>query len=164
MENSMHQDVKINCNGEKFKFRVAGIIEHKDKLLLMQMDGNPFVCFPGGHVELLEDTKTAAERELSEELYFDVEVTDLLYIHENFFEGEGHKFHELCFYYKARPKDQNIKMDELLWEEIDKGRKRVHKFTWYTKEQLKTEWAEPKVIVKKYLKDSSKFEHFITRD
>lgn len=164
MENTLHSDVRIDKDGEKFKFRVAGIVENKGKILIMYIEGNPFGCCPGGHVELNEDTKAAVARELSEELYFDVEVKDLLYIHENFFNVGSTKFHELCFYYKAVPKDKNISMDEITWEEIDKGQKFTHKFAWFDKDELLNQWVEPKVVFEKFLKGANKFEHFITKD
>ena len=105
----LHQpDVKIVQNNQRFKYRVAGIIECEDKILVTKMGHNSFYCFPGGHVELLEDTKTAVERELNEELYFKVEILELLYIHENFFEDSNGKFHELCFYFTAKPKEKNF--------------------------------------------------------
>ena len=52
----LSQDVRIKIGEKRFKFRVAGIIEKDDKLLLVRMNDNPFFCFPGGHVELLENT------------------------------------------------------------------------------------------------------------
>ena len=91
------KDIRINNNGRRFKFRVAGIIQQKNKVLLVRMNENKFFCFPGGHVELLEDTARAVERELNEELYFKVKVDKLLYIHENFFDAPEGKYHELCF-------------------------------------------------------------------
>ena len=130
----------------------------------MYIHDNPFGCCPGGHVELNEDTRTAVARELSEELYFDVEIKELLYIHENFFNVGNTKFHELCYYYKAVPKDKNVNMEELTWEEIDKGQKLTHRFIWVDKDKLLNQWAEPKVVFQKYLKDPNKFEHFITRE
>lgn len=164
MESISHQDVRLDIEKEKFKFRVAGIIEHKDKVLVMKMQGNPFACCPGGHVELLEDTKSAAIRELKEELYFEVEVKELMYVHENFFSVGDKRFHELCFYYKAQPKDKNINMDDLVWEEVDKGKKLTHQFMWYDKEQLKNLWVEPRTMFDKYLANPNKFEHFVTVD
>jgi hypothetical protein len=50
------KDVRIKNQGRRFKFRVAGIIEHDNKVLVVKMNQNPFFCFPGGHVELLEET------------------------------------------------------------------------------------------------------------
>jgi len=90
-------DVRIDLKDKKFKFRVAGIVEHNGKILVVRLMQNTFYCFPGGHVELLEDTYSAVKRELDEELYFKVNVEKLLYIHENFFKAEGKTFMNCAF-------------------------------------------------------------------
>ena len=163
MEN-FKPDVRIDLKDQKFKFRVAGIVEHDNKILVVRMRQNPFYCFPGGHVELLEDTSSAVQRELDEELYFKVKVNKLLYIHENFFRAENKDFHELCFYYKCEPVDKSLKTDSVLWHEIDKGEELTHEYVWIDRESLSKEDVEPKHIIKRFLEDENKFLHFITRD
>ncbi|MBQ3048018.1 MAG: NUDIX domain-containing protein [Clostridia bacterium] len=163
-ENFESTDVKLNLSDRKFKFRVAGIVEHKDKILIVRMRDNPFYCFPGGHVEILEDTYAAVKRELNEELYFKVNINKLIYIHENFFK-EGEKgFHELCFYFKCTPVDNSLNTDSVIWSEIDKGEELTHEFVWVDKNKLSVENVQPKDIVKSFLKDENKFEHLVTRD
>ncbi len=162
--NKMPTDVKIKTNGMRFKFRVAGIVEYKNQILLVKMNQNPFYCFPGGHVELLEETAKAVERELNEELYFDVEVGDLLYIHENFFNVENDKFHELCFYFKATPKDKDFKPYDKVHEELDKEGWVHHEYKWFDKSELVNLGAQPKLIMKNYVEDSNKFMHLVTDD
>ena len=157
-------DVRLDLKDRKFKFRVAGIIEHNNKILVVKMGENQFYCFPGGHVELLEDTSSAVKRELDEELYFKVKVNKLLYIHENFFNAENKDFHELCFYYKCEPLDKNLKTDTVLWHELDKGSEVNHKFVWLDKNELVKEGVQPKHLVKLFLEDENKFLHFITKD
>ena len=160
----LSKDVRIKNGEKRFKFRVAGIIEKDDKLLLVRMNDNPFFCFPGGHVELLENTAHAVERELNEELYFEVKVKELLYVHENFFEDKNGKFHELCFYYKAVPAQKDFKPVDTLHDEIDCGQLIHHEYKWIDKNNLNSVHAEPKLIIKNYLKDSNKFLHLLTDD
>jgi ADP-ribose pyrophosphatase YjhB (NUDIX family) len=157
-------DVRIDLESKKFKYRVAGIIEDDGKLLVVRMRQNPFYCFPGGHVELLEDTQTAVKRELEEELYFKVDVQKLLYIHENFFKAENKDFHELCFYFKCTPIDKNLKKEKILWHEIDKGEELTHEYVWIDKKEILKEHVEPKEVLQQYLKNSEEFLHFITRN
>ena len=123
-------DIKIVNANKQFKFRVAGIIELDNKILVTKMRDNNFYCFPGGHVELLEDTLLAAERELGEELYFNFKLKKLLYIHENFFNHRNKNFHELCFYFSGKPAIKNLKTEDLIWEEIDNGEKLYHNYKW----------------------------------
>ena len=164
MSEEFLKDVRIKNQGRRFKFRVAGIIEHNNKVLVVKMNQNPFFCFPGGHVELLEETAKAVERELNEELFFKVKVEKLLYIHENFFNAESNKFHELCFYFKAVPAEENFVPQDKNHEEMDCGQLVKHQYRWFDKKELKEIDAEPKLIIKEYLNDSDKFLHLVTND
>ena len=161
------KDIKIKTEKDAFKFRVAGIIERDNKILVTKMRDNDFYCFPGGHVEILEDTKTAAYRELNEELYFKFKLKKLLYIHENFFGHRGKNFHELCFYYSGRPlkkEEKNLLKEELIWEEIDNGEKLYHHFKWVDINDIDKFDIRPKEIVKNYVKNKNKFIHFCTKE
>ena len=158
------KDIKIILDNSNFKFRVAGIIENNNKILVTKMRDNTFYCFPGGHVELLEDTFSAAKRELGEELYFDFDLTKLMYIHENFFDHKNKHFHELCFYFKGKPKEKDFVEKDLIWEEIDNGEKLYHDFRWIDLNRIKEYDIRPKQIVEYYLKNKNRFKHFCTRD
>ena len=63
----MNQDIKISNNNNKFKFRVSGILIVDNKVLTVKINNNDFYCLPGGHVELMENTKDAIIREFKEE-------------------------------------------------------------------------------------------------
>ena len=158
------KDIKIKTDKEQFKFRVAGIIEHNNKILVTKMRNNNFYCFPGGHVELLEDTKSAAKRELREELYFNFKLKKLLYIHENFFKHNNKDFHELCFYFKGCPSNKNLKTEDLIWEEIDNGEKLYHNFKWVDLNDISNYDIRPKEVVNSFIKNKNKFMHFSTRE
>ena len=164
MSEEFLKDVRINNCGRRFKFRVAGIIQHKGKILLVRMNDNKFFCFPGGHVEILEDTAHAVERELNEELYFNVKVDKLLYIHENFFGAPEGKYHELCFYYKAAPVDENFETIDTFHEEIDQGQLVKHEYKWVDKKDLVGYNARPTLVIENYVKDEDKFLHLLTND
>ena len=157
-------DIRVDKEKTNFKFRVAGIVESHGKILVTKMREDEFFYFPGGHVELLEDTKSAAERELKEELYFDFKVGELLYIHENFFRSRGKESHELCFYFKVEVLDKNLQEADLVWQEIDNGEKLFHDYRWLELRDIERFDIRPKEVVKNYVKDKNKFMHFSTRE
>ena len=161
---NLKNDVRIDKESKKFKFRVAGIILHRNKILVTKIRDNEFFFFPGGHVELLENTDDAVVRELNEELYFEVRKKKLLYIHENFFEARNSKFHELCFYHLVEPIDKNLKTDDIIWQENDKGEILFHNFKWIDLNEIKDYDIRPKVIVENFLKNKEDFKHIITNE
>lgn len=159
----MSSDIRLEENNKKFKFRVGGIVENEGKILIVQMNNNPFYCFPGGHIELYEDSKTAIMRELKEELYFDVEIDNLVTINENFYFLRGSNYHELCLYYFAHPVNKNIDMQEKLITEQDKFGTVAHKYKWIEKEKLISLDVKPKQVVE-YIINNKNLTHFITKE
>lgn len=159
----MTEDIRIKNGNKRFKFRVGGIVENKGKYLIVKMNENQFYCFPGGHVELFEDTKTAVVRELKEELYFDINVGNLVAINENFYSLREDDFHELCFYYYVRPTDENIIMEDKQIIEQDKFGDVIHRYKWVAKEELLSLDVKPKQIVD-YVVNNRTLNHFITKE
>lgn len=93
-------DAKIDDEKLSFKFRVNSLILNDGKVLLLDMNKNGFLCLPGGHVHIGEDTKEAVIRETMEEVGIDAQDPKLMAIIENFFSNKaGKKYHELSFYY-----------------------------------------------------------------
>ena len=92
----------VTCvqHNNRFKCRVAGLCIHENYVLLTKADQDDYWILPGGRVELSEDTSTALQRELVEEIGHRAHVEDLLFIVENFFHLDGTNYHELAF----RPK------------------------------------------------------------
>jgi len=91
--------ITFERDGIKFNFRVAGILIHKDRVLLHTTSEDPFWNLPGGRAELNEDTEQTIAREMKEELNIDVRVEGLGFIREDFFEYDGKRYHEIGFYY-----------------------------------------------------------------
>lgn len=160
----MAGDIRIKNGNDRYKFRVGGIVESDGKFLVVKMNQNDFYCFAGGHVELFEDTKTALERELKEELFFDVEVNSLIGINENFYKLRGDNFHELCFYYSAKPKNKVENYFDKIVEEKDKNGVVRHCYKWLNKKELETFDVRPKQIVEHIIKNKKGLKHFITRN
>ena len=57
----MRESIKMKTKDFSFKFRVAGIIIHDNKLLTVNTGQDENVYLPGGYVELGETTEEAAE-------------------------------------------------------------------------------------------------------
>lgn len=124
----MNQDIKIKSNNYKFKYRVSGILIKNNKLLTVQMNNNGFYCLPGGHVEIMEKSSDAIIREYYEETKMQVNIEKLLYITENFFDGNLGKCHELGMYYLLSCKD--IKQEDYTRIEHDKDGDIKLEFKW----------------------------------
>jgi len=93
-------DVGIKSDGLRFKLRANSLIIKDGKVLLLDMNKNGFLCLPGGHVHIGEDTKEAVIRETLEETGIKAKEQKLVAIIENFFSSRGDKCHEISFYYK----------------------------------------------------------------
>ena len=177
-----NKDIRIETKQNLFKFRVAGIVEKDNKILVTKMRSNNFYCFPGGHVEFLEDSFSAAKRELNEELYFDFKIKKLLYIHENIFNENDRNFHELGFYFKCSPIKNSLKKnkiteqlnkgftedetfkEDIVWEEIDNGEKIYHHFKWIDIKDVFKYDIRPKQVIKNFVKDKNKFAHIYSKE
>ena len=158
-------DIKIKSDEGRFKFRVCGIVEKDEKILVMRMNENKFYCLPGGHVELGEDTNTAILREMKEELAYEVQINKLACVHQNLFKTEnGKPFHEIGFYYSVSPKNKNFFTENLVRMENDKGQIIRLEMNWVTKEELKELDFRPQIIREIILKNNDNFECYITKE
>ncbi len=144
---STTQDIRVKINDVTYKVRAGGLIEYKNKFLLVKMGLGSYWCVPGGHLEWFENSENAVIREVEEETCMPVEVKNLFLLHENFyFNVKKQKFHEMCFYYLLKPKDeQNVIVDQTR-EEFDKGKKDVLEFKWFTREEIKNLDIKPTII------------------
>jgi ADP-ribose pyrophosphatase YjhB (NUDIX family) len=94
-------DIIFRNNVGKFKFRIAGLILHKDQILLTRDNDGPYYYLPGGKLRLNETSIETIVREMQEEIQETVKVERLLWVVENFFqEQRNHAFyHEFSLYY-----------------------------------------------------------------
>ncbi|MCU0667372.1 MAG: NUDIX domain-containing protein [Patescibacteria group bacterium] len=99
------------------RHRVAGVVIHNDKLLVMHRvrDKQKFYVFPGGGIESKETQEQAVKRELLEETSIKVKVGRLLYEfhHDN---GDMHFYYQ-CDYISGEPalnQNSNEYKDSLL--------------------------------------------------
>lgn len=94
----------------RFVLRVAGVVFDGDRVLTERLRKWDWCCLPGGRVNFLEFTEDALRREMQEELRCNITIDQLLWIAENFFQGEeegSEPHHEIGFYYLMRFPDDS---------------------------------------------------------
>ncbi len=153
----MNKDIRIKCEEGSFKYRVSGILISNNKVLTVQMNDNGFYCLPGGHVELMEKSSDAIIREFYEETGIQAKVEKLLYVTENFFEGNLGKCHELGMYYLLSCKNINTK--DYTTIEHDKNGDMKLEFKWLDINNLNN--FKPEFIKSEIANINEEIKHFI---
>ena len=159
-------DVKLKDDTQNFKFRVNSIILNNDKVLMVEMNNNNFLCLPGGHVHLGEDTKSAVIRETMEEVGITSPSPKLVGVIENFFTHKtGRSFHELSFYYLMEdaivPPEKQIDYNYL---EHDEDKIVDLKFHWIPLDKVEKYDIRP-VALKQILKNRDfTFHHILIKE
>lgn len=142
-------DIRIDTQTEHFKFRVSGLLQYKDKYMFVRIKDNDFLCLPGGHVEINEDTDTAIKREMKEEIGVDVKIDKLITVVQNFFSEKGKVYHELAYYYLVSAEDESkLNVEDYVFYENDKGEIKKLEFKWLDKENLKNYKYKPEFLGK----------------
>ena len=158
-------DIKIKTDEENFKFRVNGLIINDNKALLVDINNNGFLCLPGGHVQIGEDTKEAVVRETMEEVGVTSKTQKLFAVIENFFKNKkGKSFHELSFYYLMEnasvPKE---KQHDYVFVENDDGKLMNLDFKWVPLDKVDEYNIKPDFL-KEILKEGKfDFKHHVVK-
>ena len=92
-------DLTIQLEGIKLNIRVA-VIMKTDKGYIFEKSPKGYLFTVGGRVKLGESSFEAAQREVREELGFEMKEVKLAAIIENFFGPAHARVHEICFVYK----------------------------------------------------------------
>ena len=91
--------ITMQEKGTRFGARVGAIIYNEDKTkILIENQHDKRYMFPGGRIDVHEESKTAIERELIEELNLKANL-NLKYIVEMFIKSPKTKYHEIGFYF-----------------------------------------------------------------
>lgn len=91
--------ITMQEEGTRFGARVGAIIYNEDKTkILIENQHDKRYMFPGGRIDVHEDSKTSIERELIEELNLKADL-NLKYIVEMFIKSPKTKYHEIGFYF-----------------------------------------------------------------
>lgn len=101
--------ITIKEDGMRFGARAGVIIYNEDKTkILLENQDNGRYMFPGGRIDVHEDSETAIVRELKEELNLETDLK-LKYIVEMFLDSSKTKYHEIGFYYLSTIKENEAK-------------------------------------------------------
>ena len=131
-------DLKIETDEFRVKIRTNGIILNNNKVLMCCINHSDFWCCPGGHIHLGEDSKTAALREIKEEVGISFDDAKLITMMESFFkDGKGKLFHELSFYYLMQGRIPVEKCNDYSYDENDEGKMVRLEFKWFDLDRLK---------------------------
>lgn len=162
-------DITIKNDEYRFGCRTVAIIFNNDMSKILVQKMKEIYMLPGGRLQILEDSKSAIERELQEELNINESVT-LKYSAESFLIlPNGQKYHELGYYYL-------VKIDEKKYG-LDNGEKILNKdsehdgsifFEWIEVSNINNYNIIPKNIVEKIKNfnsiDNNIVEHLIYRE
>lgn len=159
-----NNDIKIDNEYGKFKFRVNGIVTHNNDVLLVKMQNNSFYCLPGGHVKIGEDSQNAVIREIKEETGYDTQISELVSLTENFFNRKnGTRIHELGFYYLLNL-EQNEKIIETKYETVEDNEDNVKlQLEWIPISELDKIEFRPYELKQKIQNMDSKLKHIIIK-
>lgn len=104
----MDYDCGFERENKWFRYRAAAIIIENGHVLFAGNERESYYYSVGGGVHIGESSEAAVRREVFEETGIHYEVDRLVFIHENFFKGdgtlEGKECHEIAFYYLMKPK------------------------------------------------------------
>lgn len=101
--------ITIKEEGMRFGARAGAIIYNEDKTkVLLENQDNERYMFPGGRIDVHEDSEAAIVRELKEELNLETDLK-LKYIVEMFLDSSKTKYHEIGFYYLSTIKESEVK-------------------------------------------------------
>lgn len=157
-------DIDLKTDDGKFKYRVAGVlIDKNNRILIQKIANNEFYCLPGGHVELGETSIEATERELEEELRFDVCVNNPLFIIENIFKNNKNKIvHEIGMYYKLT--SDCAPTEDWSYLENDKGILKTLHYKWVNKDELEKIDFRPSFLKFYLFNNNFNFSHFVVKN
>lgn len=155
----MKKDLSVMVGETTFNFRVAGLIEFENKILLHKPNDWDFWNIPGGRVKTGEATIEALKREMKEELDLDIIDMKLVRVAENFFTWNNRNTQELLFVYKVKLDANYEIVNKQDFCSLDNLNMKYH---WFEKNQIKDIKCLPKLIYNLAI-NSEKFDHIIEK-
>ncbi len=142
IENS--EDLTIDVNNYVLNVRAGAIIIHNGKVLLHKNAKSDHYCIIGGRVQIGEDSKATAEREVEEELGKKIKTTRFIATIENFFKMDEKNYHEYFFLWEAEfVNDEDKKIEETL---KNKEGKKYLSYQWVKIDDLDKYNIVPEVV------------------
>lgn len=160
MEEDYNKDCCMTRDNQWFRYRAAAIIIEDGCILLAGNETVDYLYSVGGGVHMGETAQEAVIREVYEETGIKYEVERLVFIHENFFQGNGTtsgmECHEIAFYFLMKSRGtKELNSNSYCME----GKEFMH---WIPIEELENYKAYPTFFREKLLHISDQMEHIIT--
>jgi ADP-ribose pyrophosphatase YjhB (NUDIX family) len=92
--------ISFDLDGIRFNFRFGGVCVHDGHVLLNRNSADDWWYLPGGRCAPLEASADTLAREIQEELQVDIQLGELIWVIENFFQLGGRDWHEVGLYYR----------------------------------------------------------------
>ena len=156
MEAPNQNMINFRLTKGKFNYRISGILVRDGKVLFHKVENGKRWLLPGGRADMLEDSKTSLAREFQEELNCDIEVQQLKYVVENFFNYRNTDYHELEFIYWVNLKNGEIPDEEFVVTEFGVN----YIFHWIPVEEFGKHTMKPEILQDGISVDSG-FQHVI---
>lgn len=126
-------DISLRSTEGAFHYRVAAIILHAGRILVLRDEGIAHDYLPGRRVHVGESADTALDRELREELDIVLPSHHLAFVAESFFTLDGMRYHELCLYHVMDASPELLARGDAFT--LVEGNE-IHHFRWVNFEEL----------------------------
>ena len=113
----MAKDINIDIAGKRLNVRVGVIMRFEDNVVIEISTAGRNSVVPGGRIHVCESSLDALEREVMEEMNFQInkERAKRLDVFENFFSYDGKDVHEIYFLYEyilSQEEFKNLKLEK----------------------------------------------------
>lgn len=149
-------DVRFEAGETRFNYRAAGILIEDEHVLFHKQKGDAYWALPGGGIEIGEKSEDTIVREMNEELGYEVEVIQPLWVAENFFTYHQKDFHELGFYYLLQTRQRHFQNEPFHGLE---GERLIYQ--WLPVEKLEDYHLQPSFLSKRLQEIPDRIEHVI---
>lgn len=155
------EDITFEMTRGKFNVRVAALIVHEGKILVMRDDAGDYFYLPGGRITLHETSGDAMRREILEELNETVSSPRLRWVVENYFYEKHQKmdFHEICFFYECKLNHDSKVLSCTEFETEERGR--VNHFQWIPVQDLEVANVVPSFLKERLGSADGGLQHFV---
>ena len=160
--NSRSRDISFERDSFYYNYRASGIFIDQNKILLQKVGDSDILSLPGGRIKLGESGAEALSREISEEFEILLDVGQLMFIVELFFDHKGLIHHELGLYYRVHLTSNICTVD--FGPKTIKTDGYVISFNWYDISLLKSLPFFPRCLATAVVEQGNYPIHLIERD